>query len=619
MLVLAAVGLGLIYALPNVFRADPAVQISGESSADVLGPEMLQRALRSLRDAGIPVLQHEFGERGILLRLGSPELQLRAREQVQQALGPAYVVALNRAENTPQWLRALGAQPMKLGLDLSGGVHFLLEVDTGAYIDNILGNYAGDLRRALRKKGLSARVEYTPGEREIRILPDGGMRQGVRELLGEDFGELGLQGGREELEMRASLPSSVFTDYENYAVEQNLTILRNRVNELGVAEPLVQRHGRNRIVVELPGVQDTAQAKRVLGKFANLEFRLEARPGEPLFNRERFLFRNAAQGGAWLIRDSIVKGDNVTNARPGFDENGRPMVSISLDTQGGASMHQDTRHNVGRRMGVLFIERRTRTPETRDPEARRVAIGEKYEQKKIISLAVIRSALGSRFQIEGLDSVQEANELSLLLRAGALSAPLEFVEERTVGPSLGAENIRLGVRSVQIGLGLVLLFMLFWYRGLGIAADIALLVNLMLLVAVMSLLSATLTLPGIAGIVLTVGMAVDANVLVYSRIREEIRGGLSVQQAIHAGYERAVVTILDANLTTLIVAVILYIVGTGPVRGFAVTLSVGILTSMFSAIIGTRALVNLMYGNRRTRELKIGREFRLGVRHADAR
>ncbi|NND68553.1 MAG: protein translocase subunit SecD, partial [Halioglobus sp.] len=406
----------------------------------------------------------------------------------------------------------------------------------------------------------------------------------------------------------AAMSDQTRRDIAEYALQQNLTTLRNRVNELGVSEPLVQRQGSNRIVVELPGIQDTAEAKRILGKVANLEFRLvanlEAAPSE----KQRFEYRSEDRAGMseWLERDVIITGERVSNAQANFDQNGRPIVSISLDGEGGTLMSRTTRNNVKRRMGVLFIERKYRTRYETDAEGNEVIVKTPYDEKKLLTAPVIQEALGAQFQISGLDSPMEASELALMLRAGALAAPISFVEERTVGPSLGAENIRLGVKSVQIGLALVALFMVLYYRVFGLAAVIALSCNLVLLVAVMSVLGATLTLPGIAGIVLTVGMAVDANVLIFSRIREEVNNGLSPQMAIHAGFERAVATILDANFTTLIVALILYAVGTGPVKGFAVTLSVGIVTSMFTAILGTRALVNLVYGGRRVKSLAIG-------------
>jgi len=406
----------------------------------------------------------------------------------------------------------------------------------------------------------------------------------------------------------AAVTEQTIKEVVDYAVAQNLTTIRNRVNELGVSEPLVQRQGSNRIVVELPGIQDTAEAKRILGKVANLEFRLVAEANAPISERQRFEYRSADRGGMteWLERDVIITGESVSNAQAGFDQNGQPNVSISLDGEGGMLMSRATRANIKRRMGVLFIERKYRTRYEQGESGDEVAVRIPYDEKKLLTAPVIQSALGAQFQITGLDNPAESSELALMLRAGALAAPITFVEERTVGPSLGAENIRLGMKSVQVGLALVVVFMILYYRVFGIAAVIALSGNLVLLVGIMSLLGATLTLPGIAGIVLTVGMAVDANVLIFARIREEIRSGSPPQTAITQGFDRAIVTILDANITTLIVAIILYAIGTGPIKGFAVTLSVGIITSMFSSIMGTRALVNLIYGGRRVKSLAIG-------------
>jgi preprotein translocase subunit SecD len=413
----------------------------------------------------------------------------------------------------------------------------------------------------------------------------------------------------ETVQLFAEVTDATIAEGVEYAVAQNLTTLRNRVNELGVSEPLVQRQGKNRIVVELPGIQDTAEAKRILGKVANLEFRLVAETNAPISERQRFDYRGEARQGMteWLEREIIITGERVSNAAASFDQNGQPNVQITLDGEGGMLMSRATRANVKRRMGVLFIERKFRTSYDTDENGETVINRQPYDEKKVLTAPVIQSALGAQFQITGLDSPAEASELALMLRAGALAAPISFVEERTVGPSLGAENIELGVKSLQLGLTLVVLFMMLYYRVFGVIAVVALTANLVLLVAVMSLLSATLTLPGIAGIVLTVGMAVDANVLIFARIREEIAAGSSNQLAIHSGFQRAVTTILDANITTLIVAVILYAVGTGPIKGFAVTLSVGIITSMFTAILGTRALVNLAYGGRRVERLSIGR------------
>ena len=617
-LVLLVVAFGVFYSVPNFFPPQAAIQVRAESSRHQLGVAELSTVQRALRQADIGFAEAQWDAGGFLLRLSRDEDQLRGRELAEQALGVGHVVALNRADTTPPWLAAFGGRPMNLGLDLSGGVHFLLQVDTQGYLSALMKNWADDLRRALRAQRLRVIADLSPPAEDGGhiLLRAGDLERltALRKLLADDFSELRVtRGGAdgdagEEFSLRLDFAPARRQEYIDYAVEQNLGILRNRVNELGVAEPLVQRQGRSRIVVELPGVQDTAQAKRVLGKFANLEFRLEAVAATPPLEREFFRFRDAGSGteGAWLLRRIIVKGNSVTGASPGYDENSQPAAIISLDSPGGAAMNEASRNNVGRRMGVLFIERRTRTAATTDLAAALVDIGEKYQSRELISLAVIRSALGSRFQITGLDSPAEASELALLLRAGALSAPLEFIEERTVGPSLGAENVALGLRSVQVGLLLVLLFMVVWYQLFGIAAALALLANLSLLVAMMSLLSATLTLPGIAGIVLTIGMAVDANVLIYSRIREELSGGLSPQRAIHIGYERALTTILDANLTTLLMALVLYIVGTGPVRGFAVTLSLGIISSLFCSILLTRAFVNLIYGGRRLERLQIG-------------
>jgi preprotein translocase subunit SecD len=471
-------------------------------------------------------------------------------------------------------------------------------------------NYLNATKRALREERIRGFVTLDEkGGLEARFRSEE-LREKARSVVAENSPELTLdrvdQG--DSWNLVASMSEQTRKEIADYAVGQNLTTLRNRVNELGVSEPLVQRQGQNRIVVELPGIQDTAEAKRILGKVANLEFRLVANLDAAPSEKQRFEYRSPDRAGMteWLERDVIITGERVSNAQSGFDQNGMPNVSISLDGEGGTLMSRATRNNIKRRMGVLFIERKYRTRYEVQEDGSEVAIKVPYDEKKLLTAPVIQSALGAQFQITGLDSPLEASELALMLRAGALAAPISFVEERTVGPSLGAENIRLGVKSVQYGLALVVLFMVVYYRVFGVAAVIALSCNLMLLVAFMSIIGATLTLPGIAGIVLTVGMAVDANVLIFSRIREEVRNGLSPQMAIHAGFERAVATILDANITTLIVAVILYAVGTGPVKGFAVTLSVGIVTSMFTAIMGTRALVNLVYGGRRVEKLSIG-------------
>ena len=605
------VAMGFYYAAPNLYAPDPALQIGGSSGAQGINERLMERASAALSEAGIGHFGEEVQDSGKtgLIRLQSREQQLKAQAILQRTLGDGYIVALNLAPTTPDWLVSGGAQPMKLGLDLSGGVHFKLEVDVNAATDRKLEHYENGIKRRLREERIRGRIalEGTRIGMTFRSVQD---REAARAEVRDLYPELLLDRVDEDMpQLFAEVTETTIAEVVEYAVAQNLTTLRNRVNELGVSEPLVQRQGKNRIVVELPGIQDTAEAKRILGKVANLEFRLVAEANAPISERQRFDYRGETRQGMteWLERDIIITGERVSNAAASFDQNGQPNVQITLDGEGGMLMSRATRANVKRRMGVLFIERKYRTRYETDENGETVVIRDPYDEKKVLTAPVIQSALGAQFQITGLDSPAESSELALMLRAGALAAPISFVEERTVGPSLGAENIELGVKSLQLGLALVVLFMMVYYRIFGVIAVVALTANLVLLVAVMSLLSATLTLPGIAGIVLTVGMAVDANVLIFARIREELATGTSNQLAIHSGFERAVTTILDANITTLIVAIILYAVGTGPIKGFAVTLSVGIITSMFTAIMGTRALVNLSYGGRRVERLSIGR------------
>ena len=605
------VAMGFYYAAPNLYAPDPALQIGGSSGAQGINERLMERASAALSEAGIGHFGEEVQDSGKtgLIRLQSREQQLKAQAILQRTLGDGYIVALNLAPTTPDWLVSGGAQPMKLGLDLSGGVHFKLEVDVNAATDRKLEQYENGIKRRLREERIRGRIalEGTRIGMTFRSVQD---REAARAEVRDLYPELLLDRVDEDMpQLFAEVTETTIAEVVEYAVAQNLTTLRNRVNELGVSEPLVQRQGKNRIVVELPGIQDTAEAKRILGKVANLEFRLVAEANAPISERQRFDYRGETRQGMteWLERDIIITGERVSNAAASFDQNGQPNVQITLDSEGGMLMSRATRANVKRRMGVLFIERKYRTRYETDKNGETVVIRDPYDEKKVLTAPVIQSALGAQFQITGLDSPAESSELALMLRAGALAAPISFVEERTVGPSLGAENIELGVKSLQLGLALVVLFMMVYYRIFGVIAVVALTANLVLLVAVMSLLSATLTLPGIAGIVLTVGMAVDANVLIFARIREELAAGTSNQLAIHSGFERAVTTILDANITTLIVAIILYAVGTGPIKGFAVTLSVGIITSMFTAIMGTRALVNLSYGGRRVERLSIGR------------
>ncbi|MEE1923193.1 protein translocase subunit SecD [Pseudomonas sp. 148P] len=608
-LILVVLVIGFIYSAPNLYPDDPAVQVSGASTALQVSQADLDRASKALTDAGIAVKGASLGVngKGALLRLTKQEDQLPAKDVVRKALGDDYVVALNLAPTTPQWLRNLGAHPMKLGLDLSGGVHFLLEVDMDKAMSARLKVYEGEVKSLLRKE----KVRY-------RSLPqqDGGIQLGfsddatreqARSLIRKNFNDFELTTTeRNELSvLRLAIAPAKITEIREYAIKQNLTTVRNRVNELGVAEPLVQRQGANRIVVELPGVQDTAEAKRILGKTANLEFRLGAEPGASKATTEQFEFREGGRS-ALVERGLIITGDQVTDAQASYDEHGRPQVNIRLDGHGGELMSRATRSNVGRSMAVIFIEQRPITRYEKkvvDGVEKDVAVQTFQEEKKIISLATIQSPLGSQFRITGLNGQGESSELALLLRAGGLAAPMYFAEERTIGPSLGADNITKGIDASLWGMLFVSLFIIAIYRFFGLIATVALAGNMVLLLALMSLLGATLTLPGIAGIVLTMGMAVDANVLIFSRIREELANGMSAQRAIHEGFDRAYTAILDANLTTLLVGGILFAMGTGPVKGFAVTMSLGIFTSMFTAILVTRAIVNSIYGGRDIKKL----------------
>ncbi len=596
-----------IYAAPNLYPDDFAVQISSTRTTEV-NTDTLTRIESALKASGVDAKDVALQEDGgALVRLGSSDAQLAAKEAIADQLGSDYVVALNLAPTTPTWLRDIGAGPMKLGLDLRGGVHFLLEVDMAQAVGQRLDVYVSEIKTKLREEKLRYRVvdHLDDGRLAIRFV-DAEARDAASSLLLRSYQEflVDSQDVDGDAWLYVNLTEQTIREIEDYAIKQNLTTLRNRVNELGVAEPLVQRQGRNRIVVQLPGVQDAAAAKRIIGKTANLEFRLEATPDASRADIEVYGFRDTPERTANLEKDVIITGSSVSNAQAAFDENGMPQVSITLDAKGGQMMSRVTRNAIQRRMAVLFVEHKQRIlVQTIDGE--RVEKRIPYTEKGIISLATIQSTLGNSFRITGLDSAQESSELALLLRAGALAAPIYFVEERTVGPSLGAENIELGTLSVKIGFALVLVFMLVYYKVFGLLANVALTLNLVLLVAVMSLMSATLTLPGIAGIVLTVGMAVDANVLIFERIKEELKNGQPVQSAIHSGFARAFTTILDANVTTLIAAVILFAMGTGPVKGFAVTLSVGILTSMFTALLVTRALVNLVYGGRKLNKVMI--------------
>ena len=535
------------------------------------------------------ILNDTNGYDSILIKAENYQDQIKLKEYLDQNLEQEFIIALNLAPNTPSWLSEIQASPMKLGLDLRGGVHFLMEVDSELLIATRLESYLADIKRKFREERISiSRSEIS--EKKIlfstRTDASNQLDDYLKSNIDLKYQKVGIN------QYAIEYNDQGLEELIDYAVSQNLVTLRNRVNELGISEPVVVRQGKNRISVQLPGVQDTAEAKKIIGKTANLEFRLEAESNSLLSRTDQFDFSGQR---VRLLKQVIISGDKVADASVGYDESGFPQVNISLDGEGGTKMHRSTRNNVGRKMAVIFVERKIKSSNASDEL-------ESYFDKRIISFATIQSALANQFRITGLDSPAAASELALLLRAGALAAPMNFVEEGTVGPSLGADNIRVGVQSLILGLSLVLIFMIFYYKVFGLIANIAVALNIVLISAIMSILSATLTLPGIAGIVLTIGMAVDANVLIFSRIKEELKNRLKPLDAINAGYERAIITIVDANLTTLIVALILYTIGTGPVQGFAITLSVGILTSMFTAILVTRFLVWLIYRNRKNLE-----------------
>ena len=609
LLILLLVGAGGLFALPNIYGKDPALQISS-SRAEISELTEFQVS-GALDEAGIAYKATAVREENLIIRFNDEESQLKARAVVEEALGRNFVVALNLAPATPGWLQRLGAEPMFLGLDLRGGVHFLMEVDMEAAIARAEDRYISDLRGQLRADKIRYRTITRAGEAGLLIrFRDDNERDRGLELLAEDFAELAaaaVENEAGESQLRAVIREEVLLEVRRLALQQNITTLRKRVNELGVAEPVIQQQGLDRVVVQLPGVQDTARAKEILGATATLEFRLvdekhdpqDAVDGRVPAGSKLYYHRDGLP--ILLSRQVLLTGDSITNAASGIDPTtGGPNVSINLDGKGARRMEDGTRDNVGKQLAVVFIENKLETVERNGAPAQ-----VKRTVEEVINAAVIREQLSRRFQITGLDSTQEARTLALLLRAGALAAPIYIIEERTVGPSLGQDNIDQGMNSVVIGFVLVLIFMAFYYKVFGLIADVALALNLVLIVAMLSLLQATLTLPGIAGIVLTVGMAVDANVLIFERIREEIRNGNSPQASIHAGYEKAFSTIADANITTLIAALVLFSFGTGPVKGFAVTLSLGIISSMFTAIMVTRGLVNLIYGGRRLAKLTI--------------
>ncbi len=618
LLILVVLVISTLYALPSLYPDEPAVQISGAKAGTQIDQSIVQKAEQILKAANISSHDNSFTNNAALLRLDSSEAQLKAKEVLRRDLGDDYVVALNLAPTTPEWLQKIGAKPMKLGLDLRGGVHFLLEVDMDKAISQRMETSATDLRRQFRDNKIKFNNLNLSNNTITIQFANNADRDAAADFLRRNSNEFTQQAVATATgaTLKLNYTDARRQEIQSYAVNQNLTTLRNRINELGVAEALVQTQGNNRIVVELPGVQDTAEAKRVLGRTANLEFRLVADSndqyidpytgkynGQPLPpGTEVFAYESLDSGRQLLLnRNRILTGERVQNASSGFSQDsGGAEVNITLDTAGGKLMADATRNSVGKRMAVLFIENKQKISYVTDPQTgTQTEIRTPYTESVVINAATIQAVLGSQFRITGLDSPQEAAELALMLRAGALAAPMYFVEERVVGPSLGQENIDKGVLSVQIGFLLVAIWMIVFFRLFGLIANFALVFNLAMILTVMSWIGASLTLPGIAGIVITIGMAVDANVLICERIREEMLWGASPKQAIVAGYDRAYNTIFDSNLTTFIVAFILFAIGTGPIKGFAVTLMIGIVCSMFTAITVTRAIVQLIYGKRR--------------------
>ena len=609
---------GLFYALPNLFGDDLGIQIRGTRGATLTSSDLAQ--IKSLVDSSGSVYRSiRKDDRGISVRLTTPDDQLKVRDLLEQELGNRYTIALTLLPAAPNLFTGVGAKPMYLGLDLRGGVHFLMEVDMNSVARRAQERYVADIRAALRTEKLRYKEVHNRTDGAIEIwLRDASRLPDAQKLIQREFSGLTIDStqvqGEEHLTVRLS--ESEVEDLSEFALTQNITALRNRIDELGVAEPVVQRQGDRRIVIQLPGVQDTARAKRILGRTATLEMMLvdeehsleAAQNGKTPPGSRLYKLRD---GRSILLKKRVIySGENITDAAASIDtQNGSPIVSITLDAVGSRINQRITGDNIGKRMAVVYIEIRSRNKINADGQAvtdqqgRVVRVKERIEE--VITAPVIRDQLGKRFQIEGLDSVTEARDLALLLRAGSLAAPVEIIEERTVGPSLGRANIDQGFLSVIIGFVLVLVFMLLYYRAFGLFANTALGLNLVLIVAVLSMFQATLTLPGVAGILLTVGMAVDANVLIFERIREELRNGNTPQASIHLGYDRALSTIVDANITTLIAAIVLFNFGTGPIKGFAVTLSIGILTSMFTSIFVTRGLANLMYGRKRVKSLAI--------------
>ena len=617
-LILLILVVGGIYALPNVFGEDPAIQVATNRSSGTISPSLLGDIEGLLKRKKIDFMRAVQDGNNIEVRFFDTEAQLKARDIVQRELGQNYTVALNLLPATPAWLQSINGKPMYLGLDLRGGVHFLLQVDMTAVVKKAVQSYASDIRAAMRDKDLRyLSVRPMPNNTILAKFRSEADREKGHDIIKDSGNDLVLndQPGDRTFDTVIQLSKQALEEKRNFAINQNIESLRNRVNELGVAEPIIQQQGEDRIVVQLPGVQDTAKAKKILGRVATLEVKMvdedyySSGLGGPIPPGDRVY--KMRHGGNIVVRNELVySGDNIVDAAPDFDpQSGGAIVRITLDSQGAAKNQRVTGENINKRMAVIYRE--DRVVDKLDANGNPVLddkgnpVKVKKTTEDVITAPVIRSQLGKRFQIEGLDSVEEANELALLLRAGALAAPVQIVEERTIGPSLGKDNVAQGMMSIQIGLAAVILFMAFYYRVFGIIADIALITNVVLIVAILSIIQATLTLPGIAGILLTVGMAVDANVLIFERIREELRNGNTPQASIAAGYEKAFGTIADSNITTLIAGVTLFNFGTGPIKGFAITLSIGILTSMFTAIMVSRAITNLGFGGRKLKSIPI--------------
>ncbi|MGB5856467.1 MAG: protein translocase subunit SecD [Oceanisphaera sp.] len=607
LMVIAVITISFLYAAPNLFGEDPALQVSGSRGTEVT-TAVLAKTQQRLQAAGIEIKSAVLEDNQLLVRFRDTDDQLKGKELVAQALGDDYITALNLAPATPHWLEAIGAGPLKLGLDLRGGVHFLMEVDMDEALSRVQEQRIQDFRTDLREQRLRYSGVLTKDDGTLVVFRDADTRDQALSFLRGRYPGLMLseRDSGDNFGLFAVMSEQRLKEVKEYALQQNITIIRNRVNELGVAEPLVQRQGAERIVVQLPGIQDTARAKEILGATATLEFRLvdekadvaAANAGRVPPNSELMRDRNGRP--VVLLKRVILTGEHIVDASSSMDEFSRPQVNISLDAPGGSRMADFTKDNVGRPMATVFTEYKA-GDELNEDGSRQF-----LKQQEVINVATIQSRLGRSFRITGIDSMAEAQNLSLLLRAGALIAPIQIVEERTIGPSLGKQNIDNGIMAMLYGLLAVVIFMAIYYRKFGLVANVALLANLVIIIGVMSMVpGATMTLPGIAGIVLTIGMSVDANVLIFERIREEVRDGRGVQQAIHVGYEKALGTIADSNITTLITAIILFAVGTGPIKGFAVTLIIGILASMFTAIVGTRALVNWLWGGKRLSKLSI--------------